>query len=693
MNLRHLLARALTGLSALLLASAAPPLSAQPVVPAAVQPVDAGTVQARRIHPARPDFPQITLSDRQSQGQRAVNLLGPRLREVAAWYGRSEDEFRQMLLKDRHLRIDQRGRLFVEDEFEVPLVAGSPAEQTVIDGTLLPLDQTFLLHSRPGAQRTIYLNFKGATLSGTAWNGSSSTINALPFDLDGIPYTFSATELQRIQTIWQRVAEDYAPFDVNVTTEAPPAAALTRSSNSDQVFGTTVLITSTTGVYDCSCGGVAYVGVFDNVGDFYKPALVFYNRLGSGNEKYVAEAISHEAGHNMGLGHDGTASSAYYSGHGSGATGWAPIMGVGYQRALVQWSKGQYSGANNTQDDYTVMQSNGLPIRDDDHGDSVGTATVLAGTAAGGVTTHVVQGVIERPSDVDMFSFVADAGTVTISLSPAARAANLDALVQLHNASGALLAAANPADALTATLNFTLPAAGTYHVSVQGVGKGDPLTTGYTDYGSLGNYALQVTALTAAGQAPVAVLTATPVSGSVPLTVSFSAAGSSDADGSIVAHDWTFGDGGSGSGLAVSHVYTTAGSYTAQLRVTDNTGMSASRSVTISVNPVLAVPTLRVADIAMSLQTASSNRARAVAVVKVVDGTGAVVAGATVSGRWSGLVSGTVSGTTNSNGLVIFNSAYSRGSGTFTFAVTGVARSGYSYDSSLNTETSDSITR
>ena len=93
------------------------------------------------------------------------------------------DEFRSLLLNDRRLRIDRRGRLFVEDELEAPLPALPADQQSVLDGTLLPLDQTFLLHSRPGAQRTIYLNFRGATLSGTAWN-SGPTINALPFDLE-----------------------------------------------------------------------------------------------------------------------------------------------------------------------------------------------------------------------------------------------------------------------------------------------------------------------------------------------------------------------------------------------------------------------------------------------------------------------------------------------------------------------------
>ena len=142
-------------------------------------------------------------------------------------------------------------------------------------------------------------------------------------------------------------------------------------------FGTVVLITSRSGVYSCSCGGVAYIGVFDETNDFYKPALVFYDALGNGNEKYVAEAISHEAGHNAGLLHDGDASTGYYGGHGSGITGWAPIMGVGYSRSLVQWSRGEYATATNVQDDVQVMQASGAPLRSDDHGNSAGIKTFI----------------------------------------------------------------------------------------------------------------------------------------------------------------------------------------------------------------------------------------------------------------------------------------------------------------------------
>ena len=43
-----------------------------------------------------------------------------------------------------------------------------------------------------------------------------------------------------VQYIWQRVAEDYAPFDVDVTTQVPAPDALTRTDSLDNVYGTTV---------------------------------------------------------------------------------------------------------------------------------------------------------------------------------------------------------------------------------------------------------------------------------------------------------------------------------------------------------------------------------------------------------------------------------------------------------------------
>lgn len=671
---------------------------------------------ARVAHREKGAFPQLTLTEHGSRGQRAVDHLGSRLGEVAAWYGKSADEFRSHLLNDATWRLDKRGRVFIVEELQRPLTStavpvaaaagstnsGKPAAVAgatgaspgMLDGTLAPLDQTFLLHSKPGAKRAIYLNFKGATLTGTAWNSTATTITALPFDLDGIPYSFNTAEQQRIQAIWQRVAEDYAPFDVDVTTEAVAPELLTRAGTADDIYGTTALITNSAGVYSCSCGGVAYLGVFDDTSDYYKPALVFYDKLGPGNEKYIAEAISHEAGHNMGLSHDGTATVGYYQGQGSGATGWAPIMGVGYYQSLVQWSKGEYSGANNTQDDYAVMQSNGLPLRADDHGGTAGTATALTATSSGGLTSLAAVGIIERPGDVDMFSFAAGAGSASFTVSPAVRSANLDALVTLRDASGAVLATVNPADLLNATFSATLPATGTYYLAVTGTGKGDPATTGYSNYGSLGQYAVAATVYTPGSLPPTAVIAASATSGTAPMTVSFSGAGSTDPDGSVVAWDWSFSDGVTASGPNTSRTWSTAGSYVATLKVTDNADLTASSSVTVTVSaPVVIVP-MHVAAIDMSKTVARNGTARATAAVRVVDGNGVAVSGATVSGRWSGLVTGTVTATTGTNGVATFTSPNTRATvGTFTFSVTGISRTNSSYASGANVETSDSIAR
>ena len=421
---------------------------------------------------------------------------------------------------------------------------------------------------------------------------------------------------------------------------------------------------------------------------------MFYDGLGAGSEKGVAEAISHEVGHTMGLLHDGSATTAYYTGHGSGATGWAPIMGVGYNKPLVQWSKGEYATANNLQDDLTVMGLNGLPARADDHGNTMATASALPIVVVGAIKTLEVRGVIERPSDVDMFSFSSGLGSVKFELATASRSPNLDAMIELRNSAGVLLSSANSPDLPSTSLTWTLPAAGTYYVSVQGVGKGNRLTTGYTDYGSLGQYRLTGTAASPANQVPVAVVNVSPTTGTVPLVSNFNGAGSYDPDGAIVAYEWNFGDGSAPvSGPSASHSYSLAGSYTATLKVTDNGGMTTLKSMPVSALAPVVVNKVAIADIGMRLLRVSNSKARAGADIKVVDASNKPVQGASVTASWSGLVTGTVTGVTGSTGIVTLWSPVASTSGTFRLSVTGVTLPGFTYDASLNIETADAISR
>jgi hypothetical protein len=431
-------------------------------------------------------------------GTKALARVESRLAEVAERNEVSADQLREILATDKAAWLDDGGRLFyrepVADATEQAIsTAASPrwATAEVASAT----GPAFELHSKPGSRRVIYLDFTGHTITGTAWNtnGKPATVTVKPYDTNGNTSTWSTAEQDVIHDVWARVAEDYAPFNVDVTTQQPTAAAITRSDASDETYGTRVLIDSGTWYQaGCGCGGVAYRGVFDQTSRhaYYQPALVFTRGVGTG-AKNLAEVASHEAGHNVGLSHDGTASAAYYKGHGA----WAPIMGSGYTKAITQWSKGEYSGANNKQNDFSVMAGNGLTQRDDDHGNTISAATALTlGTSTRG--NYAVD------SDVDVFRIDLKAGTFKFAASPAAIGANLDIKLQVLNSAGTVLATANPGSGQSSASTPTgmsasierQVAAGRYYVRVVNSGYGDPLNTGYSTYGSLGRYTVRVSA-------------------------------------------------------------------------------------------------------------------------------------------------------------------------------------------------------
>lgn len=101
---------------------------------------------------------------------------------------------------------------------------------------------------------------------------------------------------------------------------------------------------------------------------------------------------------------------------------------------------------------------------------------------------------------------------------------------------------------------------------------------------------IQVTAPHQPNLPPEAHLTATPTQGEAPLEITFDISGSSDPDGSLVSFQLSFGDGQSTSGsdmnTLIHHTYTSAGTYTAQLMVTDDKGENDVSSVQISVSTV-----------------------------------------------------------------------------------------------------------
>ena len=438
-----------------------------------------------------------------------VARLGSNLAEAARRNKKTEVELRRSL-RDRSANLDRKGRLFFVDS-AVPVGAAVAQGLTVgggatLSGPVALYSDTFLLHSRPGSLRTIYLDFDGQAIANTAWNASytsGASFIAEPFDTDGLPASFSNDERDVLQRVWQRVAEDYSVFDIDVTTQEPPLDAITRSSATDLVYGTRLVVSNTNTIYSsCGCGGLAYVGAFDDYGShsYYQPAFVFQRGVTS-NPKYLAEAASHEVGHNLGLQHDGTSTSAYYNGQGS----WAPIMGAGYYNAVTQFSKGEYANANNIEDDFAVIQTHGGSLVTDDFGNGMATATNL-----GSPTNFTFNGLITTATDVDAFVLSSEAGTLSVSASPSTMSPNLDLKVTLLNSVGTVVASADPpsspidydsASGLDASVS-TAVSAGVYYVLIEGVGVRSPTSTGYSDYGSVGRYSVTGTLTTATTTAP-----------------------------------------------------------------------------------------------------------------------------------------------------------------------------------------------
>jgi autotransporter-associated beta strand protein len=443
---------------------------------------------------AEPRFPAgIKLPDK-ARGEAAIVALGARLPEVAAFYAKSPQQLRTILRADDSLWVDPAGELFyacppacADCAHQAPEGDGGIAESIgPTDPAPFDTAEAFLLHSRPGANRVIYLDFNGH-VDNTAGNWKDGA-SAPPYNLSGSdPASFSTDERNRIIEVWQRVAEDFSMYAIDVTTEEPGIEALRKTSTGDAAYGIRVCIGgSGNDWYGSNVGGVAFVGSFDAGNDV--PCWVFTAGTGTG-AKNIAEAASHEVGHTLGLLHDGVEGGAgYYSGQGN----WGPIMGVSYSKSISQWSKGEYANPNNTQDDLAVMLTQGAVYRPDDHGGTLATATKLSADS----TSATVGGVIERNTDLDFFRIDATGGSLVVNIKPTPLGANLRLEVKLYDSVGTLLQTATSADTSGGTQPVTLTrtvSAGLHYVSVDGIANGNPLTTGYSDYASLGQYNITVT--------------------------------------------------------------------------------------------------------------------------------------------------------------------------------------------------------
>jgi PKD repeat protein len=184
----------------------------------------------------------------------------------------------------------------------------------------------------------------------------------------------------------------------------------------------------------------------------------------------------------------------------------------------------------------------------------------------------------------------------------------------------------------------------------------------------------------------VAQAAADPANGTAPLTVQFSAAGSTDSDGTIVSYAWDFGDGNSSTEADPSHTYDLGGVYQANLTVTDDDGDTGSATVTVTVDTAQN-------DLHIQAQTVTRQNwwrfARGVDRILVTDQNNQPVAGVIVTANYSGPNQGQASGVTNADGIVTLLTNWNRNpNGSWCFEVVDVAKDGSVYNPDANAVTS-----
>ncbi len=433
------------------------------------------------------------------------------------------------------------------------------------------MSQIPVLNSRPSnASKVIYLDFDGQVVTGTLWN-NGNTVNAVA----------STASQNSIKQIWQRVSEDYRPFDVNVTTDSM------RFNNASPSSRIRVVFTGTSSWYG-SAGGVAFLGSFTWGGYPGTPCWIFENQLNY-STKSMAEAAAHEVGHTLSLYHQSTYNTSctktneYNPGTGNGVTSWAPIMGVGYNRNVTIWHNGtNANGCSVFQNDHSggspgITGGSFLNYLPDDVGNTLSSAKILNLNT----TSLSDSGIITTPGDVDLFRFeICNSRYISINAKPWAldtnsnsyAGANLDIKLKLYNSSGGLLLADTSYTKLNGLIGTTL-SAGIYYFGIDGGASNN-----YSDYGSLGKYYVSIKALNPPQLANTIVTPTSLCAGQI-------AALNASSNGTPTIWNWNVSGPSAGS-FTVQNPnfnFSNAGIYTITLLATSSSSLSCPVTKTIEV--------------------------------------------------------------------------------------------------------------
>jgi PKD repeat protein len=689
----------------------------------------------------------------------ASDVSDARLQVAASKAGWSLAKAKGLAAKDKSLRLTPDNTFFYACNFNAtnPGPTSLPGfkvqtgpDTSAYTGTPMVVNATsaFQLHSRPGAARVLYLDFKGHTTPTGVFGGNVSPIVIPAFKLSGTTSSTDQLNLNAIRDIWLHVSEDFAAWDIDVTTELPSPTARGQRC----VIGGNVVtdfaphftpLEDLTGVMGISLMNFGSTLNGNDANNFvFLSNGISIDSPTTSNYEITILCVAHEVGHTFGLYHWGETSAgtgwAYTYGHTvTGFTGVAtacPIMGSselsGWPNTcnLNQWSKGGYPNSvvyfgndntapTGTQDDIAMISAKATKLvgAKDDHGDTLATATVVSGTSV------TAGGIIADSTDVDLMKITAGAGALSLTATPHLKYrnynGNLKVGLSLLNASGTAIAGTYSLSSMGSTLTYNIPTGGTYYIKVNGLGydptKGTsqvPTNTGvtgtivgtsagFTNYGSLGRYGITGT-WQAFMQAPTAIIISDRNGGIRPVAVAFDGRTSTDPDGVIAGYSWNFGDAASGAANTSTlgnpvHTYSSPGTFTASLVVTDNQGNPSAAATKVITVTGSAIPnSVSVASMTGSWVRMTNVEVAGTAVIRAVNQYGQPLRSVAVYVTVTGSASGKSAAKTDANGYVTIQMPKQRmtNPSTYTFTVTSLVYPAYTYNVLANLPSPASVT-